>query len=134
MNCLLDIFSFVWILISTKLWGFSCYLIRNMFDLLVVDFMHLTPYVHFSWLAHALHTASYCTHTPLLPLPCLGQYLVFTSLVCHIYFMLCSILFLRYFVFCLNFISHSSYASYASISLFVSSFLSLLLLGPFVYS
>ena len=33
-------------------------------------------------------------YTPLLPLPCLAQY--------HVYFILCSILFLRCFVFCLS--------------------------------
>ena len=43
-------------------------------------------------------------YTLFLPLPCLGQYLVSTSLACHVYFMLYSILFLRCFFFCLNFI------------------------------
>ena len=43
-------------------------------------------------------------HTPLLPLPCLGLYLVSSSLACHVYFILCNIVFLRCFVFCLSFI------------------------------
>ena len=43
-------------------------------------------------------------HTPLLPLPCLGLYLVSSSLACHVYFILCNIMFLRCFVFCLSFI------------------------------
>ena len=43
-------------------------------------------------------------HTPLLPLPCLGLYLVSSSLACHVYFILCNIVFLRCSVFCLSFI------------------------------
>ena len=99
MNCLLGIFSLVWTLMSTNLQGFSCFLIRNMFGLLVVYLTHLAPHVHFSCIAH-----SHLMHTPLLPLPCLGLYLVSSSLACHVYFILCSIVFLSCFVFCLTFI------------------------------
>ena len=60
---------------STKFWGFSCFLIRNIFGLLVVYFTHLAPHMHFSCLIHVMF-----------------------------YFMLCSIVFLTCFVFCLSFI------------------------------
>ena len=56
------------------------------------------------------------------------------SLTFYVYYMLCRIVFLRYFVFCLSFISHSSCTPHASLSLFLSSFIFLILLGPFVYS
>ena len=62
IKCLLDIFSLVWILMSTKLWGLSCFLIRNMFGLLVVYLTHLTPHMHFQCFGHALHIATSCTH------------------------------------------------------------------------
>ena len=82
MNCLLGSFSLIWTTMSTKLWGFSCFLTRNTFGLLVVYFTSLAPHVHFS---------------------CLGLYFVSSSLACHVYFMLCSIFF-RCFVFWLSFI------------------------------
>ena len=47
---------------STKLWGFSCFHIRNMFDLLVVYLTQLALYVHFLCSGHALHIATFCTH------------------------------------------------------------------------
>ena len=62
IKCLLGIFLLVWTPMSTKLWGFSCFLIRNMFGSLVVYLTHLTPYVHFLWNGHALHIATSCTH------------------------------------------------------------------------
>ena len=62
IKCLLGIFSLVWTPMSTKLWGFSCFLIRNMFGSLVVYYTHLTPHVHFPCFGHALHIATYCTH------------------------------------------------------------------------
>ena len=62
IKCLLGIFSLVWTLMSTKLWGFSCFLIRNMFRLLVVYLTQLTPHVHFSCIGHTLHIATSCTH------------------------------------------------------------------------
>ena len=62
IKCLLAIFSLVWTLMSTKLWGFSCFLIRNMFGSLVVYFTHLSPHVHFSCYGHGLHIAIFCTH------------------------------------------------------------------------
>ena len=76
----------------------------------------------------------HCTQPPLAhTFATLVQYIISISLACHACFMLCSFLFLRCFVFCLSFISYTSCASYASLSLFMSSFLSLLL-GPFFYS
>ena len=66
IKCLLDIFSLVWTPMSTKLWGFSCFLIRNMFGSLVVHLTHLAPrafFMHWSCIAH-----SHLLHTPLLPL------------------------------------------------------------------
>ena len=62
IKCLLGIFSLVWTLMSTKLWGFSCFLIRNMFGSLVVYLTHLAPHVHFPCIGHALHIATSCTH------------------------------------------------------------------------
>ena len=61
-KCLLGIFSLVWTPMSTKLWGFSCFLIRNMFGSLVVYLTHLAPHVHFPCFGHALHIATSCTH------------------------------------------------------------------------
>ena len=62
IKCLLNIFSLVWTPMSTKLWGFSCFLIRNMFGLLVVCLKHLAPHVHFPCIGHALHITTSCTH------------------------------------------------------------------------
>ena len=62
IKCLLDIFSLVWTLMSTKLWGFSCFFIRNMFGSLVVYLTHFALHVHFSCISHALHTATSYTH------------------------------------------------------------------------
>ena len=62
IKCLLSIFSLVWTPISTKLWGFSCFLMRNMFGLLVVCLKHLAPHVHFPCFGHALHITTSCTH------------------------------------------------------------------------
>ena len=65
---------------------------------------------------------------------CLGLYLVSSSLACHVFFMLCNILFLRCFIFCLSFIfPFILYPSYI-LSLFISSFLSFIPLDSFVYS
>ena len=47
---------------STKLWGFSCFLIRNMFGSLVVYLTQLTLHVHFQYFGQALHLATSCTH------------------------------------------------------------------------
>ena len=63
----------------------------------------------------------------------LGLYHVPSSLVCYVYFMLCSI-FLMFLSFVWTSFSHSSCTPYASLSLFISSFLSLLPLDSFVYS
>ena len=85
IKCLLDIFSLVWTLMSTKLWDFSYFLIRNMFGSLVVYLTHLAPHVHFSCIGHALHIATSCTH---ICYPChalvytlfrIGLYLVSSS-------------------------------------------------------
>ena len=62
IKCLLGIFSLVWTLISTKLWGFSCFLIRNMFGSLIVYLTHLAPHVHFPCIDHTLHIATSCIH------------------------------------------------------------------------
>ena len=72
-------------------------------------------------------------HTHLLPLSCLGLYLISSSLACYVYFMFCRIFFLRCFAFCLSSISHSSCTPHASLPLFISSFLSFLPFDPFVY-
>ena len=42
----------VWTPMSTKLWGFSCFLTRIIFGLLVVHLTHLTPHVHFQCFGH----------------------------------------------------------------------------------
>ena len=62
IKCLLGIFSLVWTPMSTKLWSFSCFLIRNMFGSLVVYLTYLALYVHFPYIGHALHIATSCTH------------------------------------------------------------------------
>ena len=67
---------------------------------------------------------SHLMHKPLLPLLGLGLYLVSSSLTCHVYFILCSILFLRCFAFCFHFISNSCCTIHASLSLFFFSFIS----------
>ena len=84
---------------STKLWGFSCFLIRNMFGSLVMYLAHLAPHVLSPCFGHALHIATSCTH---LYYPC--HALVYTlslhpSISYHIYLMLCSILFCLRFEF-----------------------------------
>ena len=75
---LLGIFSLVWTPMSTKIWGFSCFLIRNMFGSLVVYLTHLAPHVHFPCFGHALHKANSCTH---LCYPC--HTLVYTLFLAH---------------------------------------------------
>ena len=120
IKCLLGIFSLVWTLMSTKLWGFSYFLIRNMFGSLVEYLTHLAPHVHFPCFGHALHIANSYTH---LCYP--WSILCFFILACHVYLMLCSILF------CLRFwasFSHSSRTFHASLSLFIHS--SLVLVFP----
>ena len=62
IKCLLSIFSLVWTLMSTKLWGFSCFLIWNMFGSLVMYLAHLAPHVLSPCFGHALHIATSCTH------------------------------------------------------------------------
>ena len=62
IQCLLGFFSLVWTSLSTKFWGFSCFLIRNMFSSLVVYLTHLTPHVHFPCIGHILHITTSCTH------------------------------------------------------------------------
>ena len=76
IKCLLGIFSLVWTPMSIKLWGFSCFLIRNMFGSLVVYLTQLAPQVLFSCIGHALHIATSCTH---LCYPC--HALVYTLLL-----------------------------------------------------
>ena len=99
IKCLLDVFSLVWTLMSTKLWGLSCFLIRNMFGLLVVYLTHLILHMHFQCFGHALHIAH--TYTTLVMhwfISCLF------ILTCHVYLMLCSTLFC--FRFELHFLIH----------------------------
>ena len=62
IKCHLGIFSLVWTLMSTKLWGFSCFLIRNMFGPLVVYFTHVALQVHFPCFGHALYIATSYTY------------------------------------------------------------------------
>ena len=73
---------------------------------------------------------SHPLHTSLLPLSCIGLYLISSSQ--HIMFTLCFVAFC--FVFCLSFISHSSCTPHASLSLFIPSSLALNSPWPFVYS
>ena len=95
IKCLLGIFSLVWTPMSTKLWGFSCFLIRNMFGSLVVCLTHLAPHVHFPCISHALHIATSCTTLVMhWSIPC------FFILACHVYLILYSI------VYCLRFELH----------------------------
>ena len=82
---------------------------------------------------HRLHTPCHPYHV-MFYFMLLHHFDLIASLACHVYFMLCSILFLRWFVLCLSFISHSSCTPYSSLSLILSSSFALLLLGPFVYS
>ena len=82
---------------------------------------------------HLLHTSCHPYHA-MFYFMLLHHFDLLASLACHVFFILCSILFLRCFLFCLSFIFHSSCLSYASLSFFLSSFLSLIFLGPFVYS
>ena len=119
IKCLLLIFSLVWTLMSTKLWGFSCFLIRNMFGSLVVYLTHLAPHVHFLCISHPLHITTSCTH---LCYTCHALVYILFILACHVYLMLCSTLF------CLRIglhFSHSFRTLHASLSLFVPSSLAL---------
>ena len=81
---------------------------------------------------HLLHASCQPYHA-MFYFMLLHHFDLLVSLACHVYFILCSILFLRCFVFCFSFNFHSSCTSYASLSLFLSSFLPLLLHGLFVY-
>ena len=91
IKCLLGIFSLVWTPMSIKLWGFSCFLIRNMFGSLVVYLTHLAPHVHFSCIVHALHLATSCTHLATFVMHWFIH--CFFILAYHVYLMLCNILF-----------------------------------------
>ena len=65
---------------------------------------------------------SYLLYTHLLPLSCLSLYLVPSSLACHVYFMFCSILFLRCLPFIWALFFHSSCTPHAFLPLFISFF------------
>ena len=92
-----------------------------------------------------LMSCSCIAHSHILHIPCHPYHAMFffmflhhfdllASLACRVYFILCSIMFLRCFIFWLSFISHSSCTPYAFFfPLILYSFLSLNLLGPFVY-
>ena len=117
---------------STKLWGCSCFLIKD--HVWFIGCVFYTPCPSCAFLMLCLCIAhSHLLLTPLLPLPCLGLYLVSTFLSCHVYLMLYSIVFLRCFFFCLSFIFSFILYPLCILSLFISSFLSLLPLYPFVY-
>ena len=129
IKCLLGILSLVWISMSTKLWGFSCFLIRNMFGLLIVYLTNIAPHVHFPCIGHALHIATSCTH---LCYPC---HALLYSLFLHPTMSWFTLYFVTFcFVFCLSFISHSSCTLHASFSLFIPSSLAFVSPWPFVYS
>ena len=81
---------------------------------------------------HLLHTSRHPYHA-IFYFMLLHHFDLLASLACHVFFILCSILFLRCFLFCLSFIFHSPCLSYASLSFFLSSFLSHIFLGPFIY-
>ena len=67
---LLGIFSLVWTPMSIKLWGFSCFLIRNMFWFIGCIFN--TPYpVCALFMLWSCIVHSHLLHTPLLPLSCI---------------------------------------------------------------
>ena len=91
VKCLLGIFSLVWTPMSTKLWGFSCFLIRNMFGSLVVYLTHFAP--HCIFYALVMHYTlppfahTFATLVMHLSIP------YFFILACHVYLMLCSTLF-----------------------------------------
>ena len=108
-------FSLFWTPMSTKLWDFSCFLIRNMFCWLVVYFTHLAPHVHFSCFVHALHITTFCTH---LCYPCHALVYILFLHPLHVMFTLCFVvfLFLRCFVFVWASFSHSSCTPHASSS------------------
>ena len=70
----------------------------------------------------------------LCPCHAIGLHLVASSLAFHVYFMLCSIVSLRCFIFCLNFIFSFILHPSCIIPLLISSFLSILPFDSFVYS
>ena len=105
IKCLLSSFSLVWTLLSTKLWGFSCFLTRIIFGSLVMYLTHLASYVHFQCFCHALHIATSCTHT-FATLVMYWFISCFFILACHVYFMLCSIFFFFGLRFELHFLIH----------------------------
>ena len=98
IKCFLGIFSLIWTPISTKLWGFSCFLTRIMFGSLVVYLTHLALHVHISMLWSCI-AHSHLLHTPLLPLSCIGLHLISSSQ--YVMITLCFVAIC--FVFCLNF-------------------------------
>ena len=125
IKCLLDIFSLVWIPMSTKLWGFSCFLTRIICGSLIIYLTHFTLHVHCMTKALKMHMQGkvcymcifnalvmQCTQSPLAhtfvtfvmywSIPC------FFILACHIYLMLCSILFCLLFELHFSFILHPS--------------------------
>ena len=113
IKCLLGTFSLAWSPMSTKFWGFSCFLFRNMFGSFVVYLTHLAPHVHFPCIGHALHIVTSCTH---LYHPC--HALIYT------WFLHSSMSYLPY-AFCLLFKLHFSFILHLScIILLVHTFIS----------
>ena len=89
IKCLLSIFSLVWTPMSTKIWDFSCFLIKNIFGSLVVYLTHFAPHCIFHTLV--MHRTlpplahTFATLVMYWSIPC------FVVLACHVYLMLCSI-------------------------------------------
>ena len=84
---------------STKLWGFSCFLIRNIFWFIGCVFNTPYPTCAFFMLWSCI-AYSHLLHRPLLPLSCIGLYPISSSY--HVMFTLCFVE--SCFVLCLNFI------------------------------
>ena len=112
IKCPIGIFSLIWTLMSTKLWGFSCFLARNMFD-----FVFYTPFPTYAFLMLCSCIAySHLLHTPLLHMSCLGLYLVSSSSACHVYFILCCI----FKVFCPLFELYFLFSVFILVHIFIS--------------
>ena len=120
IKCLLGIFSLVWTPMSTKHWGFSCFLMRNMFGSLAVYLTHLAPHVHFPYFGHALHIATFFTHL------CYPYHVLVYTLCLHP--SLSCLPYALQHLFCLVFDLHFSFILHPScIILLIHSFISCLL-------
>ena len=128
IKCLLGIFSLVWTPMSTKLWGFSYFLIRNMFGPLVVYLTYLAMCTFHALVMHYTQPPLAHTFVTLVMhwfIPC------FFILAYHVHLMRCSILF------CLLFEPHFLIHLAPLMHLYPYSYLRLLpsfLLDPFSIS